>query len=316
MSGRKESDFVLDQEQEQRLNLLQKCQSVRSEVDNLKKRLAEELASAPEGLRATFQGEATQAEQWLREAAACYDQRLGADSALSSLQHCCSLLERVAAEGREIRQKLTVAFTQRADALGRQLRSQLTAAEQLFMSRQQVLALWFGPAMTDKWQRDLEGTRRQLQRRNYTAVERALEAFQQELEAKSREAEEQEAKHQRRLYLVTALRKACAAMGFRELEPPHPEKEADRGCRILYKVDTLDRGRIAFAITLDMIHSFAGTAENQCFEEFDKLSEFLKAGFGVHTEFRYSDSRPRPELRHKGQRALPKTHNRSTSRAC
>ena len=316
MSGRKESEYRLAAERAQKLELAQQLDGLRSEVGHLRERVAEALKGASAGLRASFPDEAKQAESWLASSAEPVAEGLDANSDKSALENAAGSAAGVAAEGRRAHEALTVAFTQKADALGKQLAQQLASAEQLFMGRRQLLDQWFGRDAVGRWERSLEDARHGLQQEQYPAVESALAALGAELAARGRHAEEQEAKHQKRLYLVNALRSCCAEMGFREVFEPVPENEADRGSPIRYRVDTLDRGMIDFAVTLETIHTFAEDADTpdaNCFEAFDQISGFLQEHFGLDTKFKYSDGRPRPELVHKKQIQERRAGTRSAS---
>jgi hypothetical protein len=94
-------------------------------------------------------------------------------------------------------------------------------------------------------------------------------------------------------------------MGFQEVTPPHLEHEGDRGSRILYTVDTVDRGRISFSLTLEKISTFSEIADDRCFEEFGQISQYLEEAFGIQTSFRLADGEPLPRLRQKGELDLP-----------
>ena len=94
-------------------------------------------------------------------------------------------------------------------------------------------------------------------------------------------------------------------MGFDEVTQPRYERQGDHGSRILFTVDTLDRGRIAFTLSLDDISSFSEITQDHCFEEFGELSQYLEKTFGIHTQFRMADGEPVPELLRKGELDLP-----------
>jgi hypothetical protein len=70
-------------------------------------------------------------------------------------------------------------------------------------------------------------------------------------------------------------------------------------------VDTLDRGRVAFTLSLEDISSFSEIVQDRCFEEFGQLSRYLEEAFGIQTQFRLADGELPPKLRHKGELDLP-----------
>ncbi len=94
-----------------------------------------------------------------------------------------------------------------------------------------------------------------------------------------------ESKHQTRIEVLRGLRQVCADMGFGEVAPPQSLRDGDRSAPIILLVDTYDRGRIRFALTLDQIESDSDVSEQHCFEEFDSLSQRLRESFGIETQF-------------------------------
>jgi len=65
MSGRKCSEFRLQQGREEKLRLLQDLRSLQAEVETLKQRTTALLDSASAGLRATFATEVQYVQRWL-----------------------------------------------------------------------------------------------------------------------------------------------------------------------------------------------------------------------------------------------------------
>ena len=94
-------------------------------------------------------------------------------------------------------------------------------------------------------------------------------------------------------------------MGFKEISLPHYEEKENRGSRILFEVDTYNQGRISFTLTLDSISTFSKIADDHCFEEFGKLSEYLAEEFGVQTQFRLAEADALPEDIRKGAKDEP-----------
>jgi hypothetical protein len=94
-------------------------------------------------------------------------------------------------------------------------------------------------------------------------------------------------------------------MGFKEEAGPCYEREGDRGSCILFTVDTLDRGKIAFTLGLGEVSSFSEIADDRCFEDSGQLSQYLEETFGIHTQFRLAEGESPPKLIQKGEMDLP-----------
>ena len=114
------------------------------------------------------------------------------------------------------------------------------------------------------------------------------------------------------MYLLKALRQVAADLHFTEITQPHFEKPSERGSRIVFSVDTHDRGQIDFHLTLDGLGSFSEMADNQCPVEFGELSKQLDERFGIQTQFRPVTGESTPELRRKSEKELPDDGARQT----
>jgi hypothetical protein len=305
MSGRKCSEFQLQQERTEKLRLLQSLTSLHAEVQSLKERTATLLDTVSGGVRASFPNEVHSAQQWLSQIDFPDIKGFGMDTNSVTLRTTNSKLEQAAVQGRQARETLTIAFTQKADELGRRLAGRLAEVERIFISRQQLLRLWCDEAQTQRWERTLQEARQLLDTERYPTLAPLLDALAQELRAQGQRAEEQEDKHQKRLYLLKALRQVCAEMGFQEVSDVRRERAGDRSSSIFLTVDTMDRGQIDFTLSLDQISTFAGIDDNYCFAEFGKLSRALEEEFGVQTQFRPVDGTPAPQLIRKGEMDLP-----------
>lgn len=93
--------------------------------------------------------------------------------------------------------------------------------------------------------------------------------------------------HQKRLYVIKALREVCASLGFKEKEPPHYLEDNNVNSPIIQTFDTLNLGDIKFIVTLDgKLESDSGISTDRCGLEFHEISKFLKEKFGMETEFK------------------------------
>ncbi|MCL6533665.1 MAG: hypothetical protein K6U12_10370 [Armatimonadetes bacterium] len=300
MSGVKYSGFRLRQEREQRMRLLQEINTLSGELRALQTHLQTTIDNASEGLRTTFSDKVAQAQAWLRSLTFPNTEQLDMSTDTARLNEVRQQLNQIAARGRQLQETLTFAFTQKADEMGRRLAQQLATAEQVYLGRQELLRLWFGEQTTQNYEQRLSEARRLLDAERYSELEPSLNAFQSEVARQSQEAEQLEEKHQKRLYLLKALRQVCADMGFREITPPRFEEEDNRRSRILFTVDTFDRGRIEFKLSLEQVSAFSEIASDRCFEEFDELSQFLDEAFGIQTEFRMKDGTSPSDLSGEG----------------
>jgi hypothetical protein len=305
MSGRKYSDFQLRREREQKLRLVQGTAHSYAEAQALVGRITATLGSASDGLRSTFPHETKKANEWLQNLRLGKLRGYDTESDLSRLREAKTRLDRIVTSGREIQTTLLVAFTQKADVIGKRLAKHLAETEQLYLHHEALLRLWFGEPQTKAWSETLQAARHLSDNEQYPEAERIITALRQQFTDKGVYAETQENKHQKRLYLLKAIRQVCADMGFKEMSPPRYEYEEDRGSRIVLKVDTLDRGHIEFMLSLDSISSWSELSEGRCFEEFGQLSQFLESEFGIQTQFKMADCAPVPKLKQKGELHLP-----------
>jgi hypothetical protein len=311
MSGRKRSEFQLQREREEKLRLGQGVRNLHAEASGLKERVARLLDGASEGLRSTFTGEVLQAKQWLSQAKLPSIDGLDMNTDLAVYRSTQAELERAATQGRRIHEALAVAFTQKADEMGKRLAKRVAEADSVYIGRQQLARLWVSQGDMQEWERSLGEARDLLSQEQYVPLEKLLGEVEDKSAKRIKWAEEQEDKHQKRLYLLKALRQVCAEMGFEEESGPHFEKEGERGSRIDFKVDTLDRGCITFTLSLDGLSSFSEISEDHCFEEFGQLSQYLEEEFGIQTDFRLVEGEPPPKLRHKDELDLPTDAQRS-----
>ncbi|MFC1596924.1 hypothetical protein ACFL5Q_03155 [Planctomycetota bacterium] len=304
MSGRKESEYRLRREREEKLRVLQRIVGLRSEASGLQQRIVALLEDSSEGLRSTFADEVQGTQQWLDQVSVPEAEGMDMDSDRPALDALARQLEQIVQEGREFQGTLTVAFTQKADEMGRQFAGRLADVERLLIKRTALLSLWFGQSQVDESEASLDSARQMLSQERYASLQPALAEFESEVTSKSRFAKEREDKHQKRLYLLKAVRQVCAEMGFKEIDGPNYETEGERGSRIALNVDTVNQGQISFSLALDGISSVSEIGEDRCFDQFGKLSKHLDEEFGIHTKFRVADGEPKPKLIRKGEKDL------------
>lgn len=305
MSGYKYSDFSLALERARKHEHLQRIRNAYSEAQGLSERISEQIESASEGLLETFVEETARAQRWLEQLELPNLQRLGMRTSLGILQDIRAELDQVVARGRRVQKVLSVSFTQKADALGQELAGRLADLEGRFAAARELLRLWLAEEDREALEEDLREGRRLLDLEYYTELRQLLTRLAGWLEDKTSWAERQEDMHQKRLYLLQALRQVCADMGFEEVAAPEFEGPGDRGSRIRFVVDTIDRGQISFSLSLEGLNSFSEIADDRCFEEFGRISQYLEKEFGIQTRFHTADGEPLPKLIRKGEMDLP-----------
>lgn len=295
---------------------VRKLAGVRREVEACAVSLRLLLQSASSGLQATFAEEADRARQWLQHEQAVRKKTtsVGDDATAKELQAAINRLQSALRDGRAATELLQHAFTERASQLRAEGESHLSAVEVLFNGGRELLTNWFGEQEEARVRVALQSLRETLQAERLREVDAPCQALQEELKAKLRYAEEQEAKHQRRIYLLKALRQVCAEMGFGEVAPPRYERDGDRSSRIVMTVDTFNHGLVTFHLSLESIEADSMVGETHCFEEFDKLSAQLAEQFGVQTKFRLAEGEPPPKLKRKGELEEPSGVERAMHR--
>lgn len=305
MSGMKYSVFDVIAAVAQMLLDLQRVRTLRARLNALREKLARLLDNTAEGVRQTFELNVRAATQWLKETESVAKAECGLDTPPETLQELITHLESALVFGEQLLGQLTEAFTTGANQLAKNLGRVLDATELQFNAGCELLARWHGPDEADRFRQRLSRARAALAQQQYTGLERELNALLTELTTKLEHANAMEAKHQKRLYLLKALRQVCTDMGFQEEGEPHFERSEDYTSRIVYEVDTLDRGRIRFLLGLEGVTANSEIADNQCFGEFDQISKFLHEQYGIQTAFKRADGNAPPKLIQKGELEEP-----------
>ncbi|MDQ7065342.1 MAG: hypothetical protein Q9P90_13985 [candidate division KSB1 bacterium] len=277
--------------------------------------LRQTLQSASPGLQETFAQEANLARQWLQKEQDVRNtlSNVGEDSDIQALQSAAGTLQALFQEGQQVSEKVEQAFVVQASEWRQRAEAQVSEVESLFAGGREVLELW----LSDEDFQDIEARVQQLREilkaDRLREIEAPYQTLKTELEAKAKEAEEKEARHQQRMYLLKALRQVCVDMGFGEVEPPRFEREDDRGSRIVLTIDTYAYGTVTFFLSLEAIEADSCISDRHCFEEFDQLSQQLKDKFGVQTKFRMADGEEPPQLIRKGEKEEPDSGGLSQS---
>lgn len=303
MSGYKYSTVDLEKQREEQIRLLSNVKQANRALDWLAARITEHLEKTSEGIKTTFDKEMKEATLWLRDREEhrreVYDMKTELPTLRSAVSSVSALIDR----GHEILNTLALDLTKRADALGKTLISKLSRLEGLYYAQNELLRTWFGQDTSGEFQRSFDKAKQLLEKKRLSELSKYLEQIETALGSRIQEAQDLEHKHQKRLYVLKALRQVCREMGFEESEPEY-EREGKRN-RIIYEVDTLDQGKIRFFLSLDSITTNSGIAEDRCLDEFDKLSCHLQDEFGVKTRFRRQGEGPDGKLIRKGELDLP-----------
>jgi len=165
---------------------------------------------------------------------------------------------------------------------------------------------------------DLEVFRRKLLNENTIDVGKSVELYNnsknifEEINSLNEKTDKNEELHQKRLYVIKALREVCASLGFREKESPHYLEANNIHSPIVQIFDTLNLGEIKFIVTLDgKLESDSGINMDRCGLEFNEISKFLKEEFGMETEFRPIEE-SEPLKKRKSASELPSTLNKKS----
>lgn len=290
MSGRKRTDFAIDQERTRKLNLVQSISGLAGQAAAIKARLDEQLTNASRGMKAAFPQEVARAEAWLQDAAPALQPQADVSQSERQLSATESVLRSIVARGREAHLELESATGTKATALARELSRKLSEAECTYSGQRNLLELWQTAEQLSALDMEFHGIRRLVEREEFRAAEAGIATLQEEIADRATEAGKQEEQHQRMLYVVESLRQTCAELGFQELRAPTAAELARGSGPAELVVDTFDRGTMRFCIKQNSIESDADMGTAHCFEDFDMLSDLLAARFGVKTTFELEDA--------------------------
>lgn len=307
MSGYKYTRYWIEREREEKLRVISSINALQKELKALQRSVNEYLERVPEGLKSTFYTEAQAAQKWLDEVKGCSaGLSPSLSQALDELRRVEARQKSLLARGRELRKRLVLVFTEQADELHKQLLCAYDEVEQLLRGNEELLSTWVKPFFRQAVE-NVATARDLLHEKRLKDAERLLAKTQAEIQKAVESAKKQEELHQKRLYLLGSLRQVCKDLGFEEISKPKLEREDDPTSSILYVVETFAWGQIRFSITLDSVQAFSQLNSATCFEKFDLLSQSLKDGFGINTEFRHMDGSRPPKLVRKEEKPLPRS---------
>ena len=248
-----------------------------------------------------------EARRWARtaeQAAAAAEQlaSLGADDVQAAAHQITTALDalRAVQSGWRLNERLRKAFHDEASALRAQAEARASAVRVLFDGAEALLRAWSDEAEVGRFRDALAALDGDVRADRFGGVEASCARLETELQDRITRAEEQEARHRRRLYLLKALRQVCRDLGFAEVGPQRYERPGDRRSRIVFAVDTKDRGPVTFFLSLDSIDADSCISKGHCGDEFTRLSARLIEEFGVQTRFEVDDGGPLPLARQSG----------------
>jgi hypothetical protein len=302
MSGRKCSTITFDRERAQRQQILSKINNYTVNVEGIRRQIESALTSASLGVKQFFSTQTQRAERWIISVDRLKSSpSFSLSTSRSKLSERLSELESVAKEGRTLEKHLQHAFINEAGELRANAAKQIFYADSLLRRGEELLHLWFGSEEVNNFQTMVQRLRQDLEADRLEQVAQSSASLNQELLKKVQSAEANEAKHQSRLYVLKALRQVAANMGFDEIGKPKFSAPGDRSSRIVFTVDTINRGNVTFYLSLEGIEANSCISQTHCFEELGKLSKELAKAFGVQTKFRMSDQQSDPKLIRRGE---------------
>ncbi|MFQ6054633.1 MAG: HEAT repeat domain-containing protein [Methanosarcinales archaeon] len=207
MSGYKYSEFALEREREEKMRLLEDLKNAKSQINGL-------LEKAHEGIKSTFIKEIENANIWLRKCESIEEQKI----ALSDLKS-------LSKEGEATLSTLIETFTQKADKMEKTLNYKLSHLEGLYSGNKTLLDTWFGKEDLIKWENALKEAKHYLETKSIGDLNECLETTEILLKNNINQAQENEYKHQKRLYVLKALRqvRGSAAIALGEIGEPAVE---------------------------------------------------------------------------------------------
>lgn len=302
MSGLSRSLYRIEQARKVRLRLLDELRDLQREGRALRKAVEQTLANASEGVRATFAGEVAAASAWL--GLGVPTSSVDMDTAVPNANRVRDEIADAVKAGRERHAALVIAFTQKADEMGRRLSADLAEAECGYLAVHALLESWFPDATAD-FDAQLARSKQFLSTDRYGDLAPMVDHFAPETSELAALAKVLDEKHQDRLYLLDGLLVTCHKLGFAITLRPTDEERQPTQAPLRVSVDTLDRGKIDFTITLDDIQSDSNMIDTYCPKEFGILSRQLEEEFGVATKFSVGDPAVQPIGRAMDERDQP-----------
>jgi len=305
MSGLKYSVFDVLATVAEILLLRRKIKTGKKELDAVREQLKDTLQNIPEWAKSTLQKQIRASETWFDKIASLETQSSYAGDDVDTLRTIVESLQDAIRTGRALLEVINASVRNGLDQLSSRVIQTCSIAEQQFTAHRELIERWLGKETASRMTSVFSNLKDMMNQKKYSEAEKLLAHTANQLQENIRKATELEDKHQKRLYLLKALRQVCSELGFQEVQEPYFERENSLQSRIVYRVDTLDKGQITFYLALDHITSHSEIEENKCFGEFEEISKFLKDRFGVITNFKRPELPEQPKLIQKGELEEP-----------
>lgn len=267
---------------------LDATRSMMASVANSCSNLSTYLNQTSKGLRDFFSADVIRFEKWKKQAEEFITRcRLDKESDLDSI------IDKLVAfrnAGEGLGRLLEDNFVVKAGQIQAEYEIQLSHLGSKLEASEPLLKKWLTTSDLEMHAKQLKRLEGLLTRENFQDLRQELDSAAANLTAQIEASAKKEQAHERRIYLVSAIVEVCEEMGFRITEKPRLEDAANRGSRVRVVFDTGNRGEVVFALSLDSIEVDSCISGTHCFEEFQKLSEQLREGFGVETQFRGDES--------------------------
>ncbi len=303
MSGYKQSSTTLSRERETKLRTLEKIKTSKNACSGVKIEIDKILRGTAQGIKATFATEVKKAMTWLSSLPQD-GKRQDMSSSIGELEGRLQSFASQFKQGREILSQLMNALHEKAGAMEKQLRAEMAEMKALNEGYKYLLGTWTREEISVV-QDGIEKSEALLNDKRLSDSQSELARLGDQLSQAISQAKELSLKHEKRLYVLKAVRQAATDLGFEELSAPYYTREGDLRSHIIYRVDTLNQGEITFYLSLDGIGTHSQIADEKCHDEFDKLSAHLEKEFGVKTHFRSEDATPDQRRIAKGELDFP-----------
>jgi hypothetical protein len=266
------------------------------------------LSSLPDGARAAWPIAVARAEEWLEgvEGVNRDPSRIDSASSTGQLEKTRKRVEDFAKSGRDVAASLQQILSEDAPTRRARLAELISPLDVLLRGSRELLATWLGDEEVEHLENRLGTLQSDAKADRFDEVATSCDSLRDEIDAALVRAQDMELKHERRLYLLDALKEVCTNMGFRVSGEPRMERQGDLASRMVLTTDAPSAGRVTFYLALDSIEADSRISRSYCLDEFNELSAQLKEEFGVHTDFRMSPG-PAPSLARKDQKRLPDT---------
>ncbi len=296
MSEYEETRYDIEAERARKMNLAKNIRVVQKECEGVQKVVANVLKEFPEGLKTTFSEDVMAANEWVKKKFDRYG-KVNENDNERSLESMHNEISGIKREGEKILNKLNEDLTQKAPEIEKKLKKEYSNTESKFAGNIDLLKSWFGEAHVKNIENNTKEIQKPIKEKNYKKAESLIKDLNEKMDSNLREANNLEERHQKREYVMGALRKVGTEMGFKEVTKPafkepetKPMHERKRGS-MEYVLDTRNQGKIDITISIDdkeanKISIKSEIFKKKCGGEFDKVSKILKTTYGIKTEFK------------------------------